>query len=121
MPTKKIVCTVPTYNEAENIIPLATGLLALGPQFEVLVVDDDSPDGTSPLVEAASRAEPRLHLLCRKTDRGRGAAGRDGFVKALEMGADVVVEMEVEDRENTLRYLADARAYLLSIEEGLEQ
>jgi len=96
MPAQKIICTVPTYNEAENIVPLATELLALGPQFEVLVVDDDSPDGTSPLVEAAAAGEPRLHLLCRKTDRGRGAAGRDGFVKALEMGADIVIEMDAD-------------------------
>lgn len=96
MAPRKIICTVPTYNEAENIIDLANELLALGPEYEVLVVDDDSPDGTSQLVESAARNEPRLHLLCRKTDRGRGAAGRDGFLKALEMGADVVLEMDAD-------------------------
>lgn len=93
---QKIVCTVPTYDEAENILPLAQELLALGPQFEVLVVDDDSPDGTWRLVQEASQDEPRLHLLHRTTDRGRGAAGRDGFVRALEMGADVVIEMDAD-------------------------
>lgn len=91
---RKVVCTVPTYNEAENIVPLARELLALGPEFEVLVVDDDSPDGTWRLVEEERAREPRLHLLRRTTDRGRGAAGRDGFVEALRMGADVVVEMD---------------------------
>jgi dolichol-phosphate mannosyltransferase len=92
----KVVCTLPTYNESENVIALASELLALGPQFEVLVVDDDSPDGTWKLVDAAARGEPRLHLLHRTTDRGRGAAGRDGFVRALALGADVVIEMDAD-------------------------
>ena len=91
---RKVVCTVPTYNEAENILPLARELLALGPLFEVLVIDDDSPDGTWRLVAEAAEQEPRLHLLHRRTDRGRGAAGRDGFLQALRLGADVVVEMD---------------------------
>ncbi|QDU68019.1 polyprenol monophosphomannose synthase [Engelhardtia mirabilis] len=92
----KVVCTVPTYNEAENILDLSRELLALGPEFEVLVIDDDSPDGTWKLVAEAAKTEPRLHLLHRTVDRGRGAAGRDGFVRALEMGADVVVEMDAD-------------------------
>lgn len=92
----KVVCTVPTYNEAENILDLSRELLALGPHFEVLVVDDDSPDGTWKLVRDAGADEPRLHLLHRTTDRGRGAAGRDGFVRALEMGADIVIEMDAD-------------------------
>ncbi|MFT7667909.1 MAG: dolichol-phosphate mannosyltransferase [Planctomycetota bacterium] len=92
----KVVCTVPTYDEAENIGDLARELLALGPNVEVLVVDDDSPDGTWRLVQEAMEGEPRLHLLHRTTDRGRGAAGRDGFVMALEMGAEVVIEMDAD-------------------------
>jgi dolichol-phosphate mannosyltransferase len=92
----RIVCTVPTYNEAENIELLAAELLALGPGVEVVVVDDDSPDGTWQLVETAARSEPRLHLLHRTSDRGRGSAGRDGFVRALELGADLVVEMDAD-------------------------
>jgi dolichol-phosphate mannosyltransferase len=92
----RVICTVPTYNEAENILDLARELLALGPNVEVLVVDDHSPDGTWKLVAEASREEPRLHLLDRTSDRGRGRAGRDGFVRALEMGADVVVEMDAD-------------------------
>ena len=92
----KVVCTVPTYNEAENILELARALLDLGPGCEVLVIDDDSPDGTWRLVADASVAEPRLHLLHRTTDRGRGAAGRDGFLRALELGADYVIEMDAD-------------------------
>ena len=92
----RVVCTVPTYNEAENILELAQALLAIGPHVEVLVVDDDSPDGTWKQVRAAGLDEPRLHLLHRTSDRGRGCAGRDGFVRALEMGAEVVVEMDAD-------------------------
>ncbi len=91
-----IVCTLPTYDEAGNIEPLTRALLALGPNYEVLVIDDDSPDGTWKLVEALSRGEPRVHLLHRKRDRGRGRAGRDGFVRALEMGAEIVIEMDAD-------------------------
>jgi dolichol-phosphate mannosyltransferase len=60
------------------------------------VIDDDSPDGTWRLVADASSEEPRLHLLHRTTDRGRGAAGRDGFLRALELGADYVIEMDAD-------------------------
>lgn len=92
----KIVCTVPTYDESENIIELSRELLALGPNVEVLVVDDDSPDGTWKLVAEEGEREPRLHLMHRTEDRGRGAAGRDGFLKALELGAEVVIEMDAD-------------------------
>jgi dolichol-phosphate mannosyltransferase len=95
-PPRKIVCTLPTYNESLNVLPLARELLALSPAIEVLVIDDDSPDGTWKLVADEVRREPRLHLLHRTTERGRGSAGRDGFVRALAMGADVVVEMDAD-------------------------
>lgn len=95
-PWERIVCTIPTYNEAENVLPLAEALLALGPQVEVLVVDDHSPDGTWRLVETAMRDEPRLHLLHRTEDKGRGRAGRAGFLRALELGADAIVEMDAD-------------------------
>ncbi|MCK6447542.1 MAG: polyprenol monophosphomannose synthase [Planctomycetes bacterium] len=94
--TDLVVCTVPTYNEAANILPLAKELLALGPNFRVLVIDDHSPDGTWKLVEEAARSEPRLFLLHRTADKGRGRAGRDGFVRALELGATVVIEMDAD-------------------------
>ena len=91
-----VVVTVPTFNESGNILALAHELLELGPGFHVLVIDDNSPDGTWRLVLEASRQEPRLHLLHRQHDKGRGNAGREGFVKALAMGANVVVEMDAD-------------------------
>ncbi|MFM7297613.1 MAG: glycosyltransferase, partial [Planctomycetota bacterium] len=89
-----MIVTLPTWNESLNVLPLARALLDLGPNYAVLVVDDNSPDGTWKLVAEAAASEPRLHLLHRTSDKGRGAAGRAGFVRALEMGADVVVEMD---------------------------
>lgn len=102
--TGRVVCTIPTYNEAENILPLARELLALGPQVQVLVIDDHSPDGTWRVVEAAREHEPRLALLHRTADKGRGRAGRDGFVEALRMGAHIVIEMDA-DHSHQPRYV----------------
>lgn len=93
---KRIFCMLPTYNEAENIGPLIDALLAVDPRIEALVVDDDSPDGTWRLVGARAEGEPRVHLLHRTTARGRGRAGIAGFKRALELGADAVVEMDAD-------------------------
>lgn len=92
----KIIATLPTYNEAGNIESLMRDILALGPEFEVLVIDDDSPDGTWRLVAEAARTEQRIHLLHRTTERGRGTAGLAGFVWARDNGADAVVEMDAD-------------------------
>lgn len=97
---------IPTYNEAENIEPLIDAILAHGPGWEVLVVDDDSPDGTWRLVAARAEADPRVHLLHRKGERGRGTAGIAGFRKALELGADGVLEMDA-DFSHDPRYIGD--------------
>lgn len=94
--TGLVVCTIPTFNEAENILPLARELMAFGPQVQVLVIDDHSPDGTWRVVEEALASEPRLFLLHRTQEKGRGRAGRDGFVEALRMGARIVIEMDAD-------------------------
>jgi len=91
-----VVCTLPTYNESQNILPLVRDLLALGPYLQVLVIDDNSPDGTWRIVGEAAQSEPRLKLLHRMRDKGRGNAGREGFVEALKMGASIVVEMDAD-------------------------
>jgi len=95
-PPPRVVCTLPTYDEAGNIVALCEELVALGPHVRVLVIDDQSPDGTADLVAELAQREPRVELLLRTTDRGRGRAGRDGFLRALEMGADIVVEMDAD-------------------------
>ncbi|RLA93203.1 MAG: polyprenol monophosphomannose synthase [Deltaproteobacteria bacterium] len=90
----KSVAMIPTFNEAENIQSLIEEIIKVDKQIEVLVVDDDSPDGTAVLVEEISRKYPRVHLIWRKEERGRGKAGIVGFLGALELGADCVIEMD---------------------------
>ena len=91
----KIVVMIPTYNEAGNIGSLISRLFDLGlDSCEILVVDDQSPDGTGEIVAGLAARDPRIHLLSRPGQRGRGYAGRDGFIRALEMGADCIVEMD---------------------------
>jgi dolichol-phosphate mannosyltransferase len=92
----KIVVTIPTYNEIENIEKLVTEILTQDPRIEVVVADDHSPDGTWKAVAAMQEKDPRVHLLDRTTDRGRGYAGRDGYVEALRLGADVAFEMDAD-------------------------
>lgn len=92
----RLVAMIPTYNERENIADLVREILALplDASLTVLVVDDDSPDGTGRIVEDMARADGRIRLLTRTTNRGRGAAGIDGFKAALALGPDAVVEMD---------------------------
>lgn len=88
---------VPTYNERANIGDLVRQLHKAVPQAQVLVVDDSSPDGTFEEVRKLMKKDKKLHLLLRdRSVKGRGWAGRDGFVKALEMRAEAVVEMDAD-------------------------
>lgn len=92
----KIIAVLPTWNESENILPLINSLLKVSRFLEVLVVDDNSPDGTWRVVGDLAKQHPRVHLLHRTTERGRGSAGVAGFKRALELGADLVVEMDAD-------------------------
>jgi len=103
----KTIVVIPTYNEAENIAKLLEHILALKiKDMEIMVVDDNSPDGTAKIVEEISKKEPSAHLLLRKTLKGRGAAGKDGFRHALERGADYVIEMDA-DFSHDPKYIPD--------------
>ncbi len=93
---KKLVVLIPTYNERENIEELVREILALPLEsgLSVLVVDDNSPDGTGDIVCRLAEEDPRVKVLIRLKRRGRGAAGIDGFREALNLGADYVIEMD---------------------------
>lgn len=95
-PKRKVVVTIPTYNERENIGPLIREILALPVEDDllVLVADDDSPDGTADAVADISRQDSRIRLLLRREKRGRGLAGIDAFKEAIRMGGDLVIEMD---------------------------
>ncbi|MDW8144899.1 MAG: polyprenol monophosphomannose synthase [Roseiflexaceae bacterium] len=90
-------CTVviPTYNERENIAELIQRILEMS-RFRVLVVDDNSPDGTAAVVAALAAEEPRVGLLLRPEKRGLGSAYVAGFRRALAEGAAFICEMDAD-------------------------
>lgn len=91
---------LPTYNEAENIKPLINEILALSDDMDVVVVDDNSPDGTWKIVKEISEANPRVHLVHRINEKGRGSAGVAGFQYAVKSGADYIIEMDADFSHN---------------------
>jgi dolichol-phosphate mannosyltransferase len=100
---RALVC-VPTYNEAENVVPIVEAILAAAP-VEVLVVDDGSPDGTGQLADAIAAREPRVHVLHREKKEGLGRAYLAAFAWALARPYDLVLEMDA-DFSHHPRYLA---------------
>lgn len=96
----------PTYNEADNVLPLTADVLSQDPSIEVLVVDDNSPDGTGDLVAEAQKDEPRLHLLRRPGKLGLGTAYLAGFKYGLERGFDELFTMDCDFSHNP-KYLGE--------------
>lgn len=93
----RILVIIPCYNERENIVQLIDAILAQSPDIDVLVVDDQSPDGTSALVQQhVERHQGRLQLLTRLGKGGRGSAVLAGFKIALEKGYDLIFEMDAD-------------------------
>ena len=94
----KTILTIPTYNEAENIVKLINKIFSLGIEgLGILVIDDNSPDGTADLVkDLQKKFEDKLHLLQREGKLGLGSAYIEGFTKALELGADYIFEMDAD-------------------------
>lgn len=93
----KTFIIIPTYNEKENIASLIDEILRLNiKDLHIVVVDDFSPDETWKIVEDISKKEKNIHLLLRKTKRGRGYAGKDGFIYCLKNKADTIIEMDAD-------------------------
>ena len=87
----------PTYNERDNIGPLIERLFGLGiPNLTVLVVDDNSPDGTGALLDELTGQYPRLRVLHRPAKAGLGTAYVAGFRMALDAGADYICSMDAD-------------------------
>ncbi len=95
---KRLIVVLPTYNERENLPAMIEALHGLGLEgLEVLVVDDNSPDGTGALAEELRAAHPgTVHVAHRPRKMGLGPAYLDGFGRALALGADFVVEMDAD-------------------------
>ncbi|MCW2856341.1 MAG: dolichyl-phosphate beta-D-mannosyltransferase [Marmoricola sp.] len=87
---------IPTYDEAENVGRVIDAVHEAAPECDVLIVDDNSPDGTADLVAAHSLFGTRVHLLNRPGKGGLGAAYRAGFAWALERGYDQIAQMDAD-------------------------
>jgi dolichol-phosphate mannosyltransferase len=95
---KRMIVVLPTYNERENLPIMVETLFSLGiPGLEILVVDDNSPDGTGGLAEDLRELHTdTIHVAHRPQKMGLGPAYIDGFGRALALGADYVVEMDAD-------------------------
>ena len=91
---------IPTYNEAENVEPIAQAVLAVSPDAEILFVDDNSPDGTGHLINAMVQNDERIHVLHRLEKDGLGRAYIAGFKWALERDYELIFEMDADFSHN---------------------
>jgi dolichol-phosphate mannosyltransferase len=100
---------VPTYNERENIANLVPAILQATPNVEILVVDDNSPDGTADVVRELNGRFPQLHLLLRKGKEGLGKAYLAGFKWGVEKGYEILAQMDADfsHRPEDLRRLLE--------------
>jgi dolichol-phosphate mannosyltransferase len=93
---ERALVIVPTYNERDTVRRVVEAVLAQGSQFEILVVDDGSPDGTGQIVEEIAETNPRVHALHRPRKMGLGTAYLAGFRWALEREFEFVFEMDAD-------------------------
>jgi len=91
---ERALVIIPTYNEAENIRRIVPRVLKQDERIEILVVDDNSPDGTGQIADEIVLENPRVHVLHREAKQGLGKAYLAGFAWALERGYDFVFEMD---------------------------
>jgi glycosyltransferase involved in cell wall biosynthesis len=105
--SSRILVILPTYNERENLKNLVTEIRTLEiPGLEILIVDDQSPDGTWAVADQLANHHDDIHVIHRKPPRGRGLAGIDGFLFARKGGYDFAIEMDA-DFSHPPRFLPD--------------
>jgi dolichol-phosphate mannosyltransferase len=92
----QITVVTPTYNEAENLPRLVSALFALPLELRVLVVDDNSPDGTGRIADELAAADPRVSVLHRAEKSGLRSAYLSGFQRALDGGAGAIAQMDAD-------------------------
>jgi dolichol-phosphate mannosyltransferase len=93
---RRALLCLPTYDERENLAPMVEAILAAVPQVEVLVIDDNSPDGTGRLADEIAAREPRVQVLHRAGKEGLGRAYLAGFAWALARDYGLVLEMDCD-------------------------
>src|SRR5260370_38859492 len=92
--TGRVLIVMPTYNERQNLEVMAGRIRESTPDADLLVVDDNSPDGTGDLAEKLAETDPHGHIMHRTEKAGLGKAYLPGFPSALERGSDVIGEMD---------------------------
>jgi glycosyltransferase involved in cell wall biosynthesis len=112
----QVVAVVPTYDEADNLPELVDLLRKAVPGIRVLVVDDDSPDGTAGVARRLGAELGDVDVLVREGRRGLGSAYRDGFRRAIDAGADVLVQIDADLSHDP----ADLPALLTNVEHGAD-
>jgi dolichol-phosphate mannosyltransferase len=114
----RVLVVIPTFNEVDNLRPITDRLRRAVPEVDILIADDNSPDGTGAVADALAVADEHVHVLHRPDKQGLGAAYVAGFGWARERGYDVVVEMDAdgshapEELPRLLDALRDADAVL---------
>jgi dolichol-phosphate mannosyltransferase len=93
---ERVLVVVPTYNERPNLPLIVPSILEQDPRIEVLVVDDNSPDGTGEIADDLARADPRVHVLHRPEKAGLGTAYLAGFRWALARDYQFIFEMDAD-------------------------
>lgn len=96
MSLDRVLVIIPTYNEAANIGPITARVRAAVPSADILVVDDNSPDGTGDLADELAAADQQIHVLHRKVKDGLGGAYLAGFAWGLDEGYDVLIEHDAD-------------------------
>jgi dolichol-phosphate mannosyltransferase len=99
-PARRAVVCLPTYDERENIEPITAAILAATDDVDVLVIDDNSPDGTGRIADAIAARQPRVQVLHRGGKEGLGKAYLAGFAWALARGYPLVLEMDADFSHN---------------------
>ena len=92
----RTLVVVPTYQEAENVVGFLEAVRAAAPEAEVLVVDDQSPDGTGELAEKVAAELGQIEVLHRARKEGLGAAYRAGFRRGIDAGFELIVQMDCD-------------------------
>src|ERR1700749_3999277 len=94
--TGRVVIVMPTYNERQNLEIMAGRIRESTPDADLLVVDDNSPDGTGDLADKLAETDPHVQVMHRTEKAGLGRAYVAGFSWALERGYDVIIEMDAD-------------------------
>ncbi|HEV8600111.1 MAG TPA: polyprenol monophosphomannose synthase [Gemmatimonadales bacterium] len=113
---ERFLVILPTYNESQNLPRIVPSILEQDPRLDVLVVDDNSPDGTGRLATDLAGLNPRVHVLHRPQKQGLGRAYLAGFAWGLERGYDRMFEMDA-DFSHAPKFLPDL---LTAVDEGAD-